>query len=309
MNLNKLKRILRDVLTRSCNTEQIAYIGREADPNFNLKVISGFGEHVVIPKQVAADTVLDYFNTEYQLLNFISLLFFYEGKGISGGIVSLKEKNKLERFLNENNFYFDPNLNKFIISQEKTKNKDWGILESGQEYKLAFLSLDIVSSSELIKTNVKLDIEQTLVNFKNYTSKKIEKFNGRIWQWYGDGGLVCFLNESGVSSAIRSCIDILYCLPIFNLTLNQLRWENRISLRLSIHFGTAVYNEDVNFIDNEDIEFTRTLEHIMGVPNEVVISETAINLSDNELRKFFILYTNYKNINIYKSNFFTRGDL
>ncbi|GIX40969.1 MAG: hypothetical protein KatS3mg129_3281 [Leptospiraceae bacterium] len=300
MNLNKLKRLLREVLIRSCNTDQIAYIAREADPNFNLKEVSGFGEHVVIPKQVAADTVIDYFESEYQILNFIATLYYYEGKGISGGVVTLRDKHKLDKYLEENHIIYNPELNKFVVSQKDIKKKDWGILEEGMESKLAFMELDIISSSELIKTNVKIDVENTLRNFRLFITEIVESFNGRIWQWFGDGGLIAFLNESGVSNAIRSGLKVLYSLPIFNLTANQLRWENNVSLRMAIHFGFATYKEDINMIDSEDIKITKILEHELGLPNSIIISETALNLCDNELKKFFEYYNNYKNINIYK---------
>ncbi len=302
MNLNKLRRILKEVLIRSCNSDQIAYIGREADLHFNLKEVSGFGEHVVIPKQVAADTIINYFKTEYQILNFISTLYYYEGKGISGGVVVLRDKHKLDKFLEEHNLIYDASLNKFVTSQIDNKQKDWGILEEDTEYRLAFMELDIISSSELIKTNVKIDVEKTLRNFYDFILKIVEIYNGRIWQWYGDGGLITFLNAMGVSSAIKVALQILYQLPIFNLTLNQLRWENKISLRVAIHFGKAIYKEDMNMIDSEDIQFTKQLEHNLGLPNQVIISETAYNLSEMELRKFFYKYQQYKNMYVYKTH-------
>jgi hypothetical protein len=301
MNIQKLRRILKEVLVRSCNTDQIAYIGREADPNFNLKKFSGFGEHVVIPKQVAAETVLAYFESEYQLLNFIATLYYFEGKGISGGIVSLRDKHKLDTYLMENDLIFNRELNKFVISQKEAKQKDWGILEEGLEYKLSFLDIDVVSSSELIKTNVKIDIENTLKNFRLFVNNIIESYNGRIWQWFGDGGLIAFLNERGVSDAVKSSLKILYSLPIFNLTANHLRWQNTISIRIAIHFGYAIYNKEINMIDSEDIQITKGLERDVGIPNSIILSETALNLCDNELKKFFIYYTNYKNFQVYKS--------
>lgn len=302
MDLRRLNRILKDVLVRSCNTEQIAYIAREADPNFNLQKVSGFGNHVVIPRQTAAEVVLDYFQSEYQILNFISMLYYYDGKGISGGILHLKEKFKLDKFLMENDLIYNPQLNKFVLSQKEIKQKDWGILEEGKEYKLSFLDIDIVGSSELIKTNVKIDIENTLKNFRFFINNITDEFDGRIWQWYGDGGLIAFLNEFGVSNAIRVGLKILYLLPVFNFTSNQLRWENNISIRMSIHFGYAEYKSEVNLIDSEDIHLTRTLEHQFGLPNAIILSETAYNLCDNELKKFFDYYNIYKNMKIFIFN-------
>lgn len=301
MNINKLKKLLKDILILSCNTEQMAYIGREADPQFDLRSISGFGNHVVIPKQTAAQIIIDYFKTESQILNFIATLYYFEGKGISGGIVTIKDKHKLEKFLFDNNLQYEPSLNKFIILQKEQKTEDWGFLEAGKEYRLAFMNIDVIGSSELIKTNVNLDIEATLRNFKNFIWGKIEKYNGRIWKWEGDGGLIAFLEESGVSGAIRSGLEILYSLPIFNLTKNFLRAENQISIRFAIHYGRAEFLENVSLIESEDIEITKKIEHHYGIPNCIVITDTALNLAENEVRRFFENYTNFNSLNIYKS--------
>lgn len=300
MNLNKLKKLLRDVLIISCNTEQIAYIGREADPKFDLKQVSGFGNHLVIPKQIAADTVLSYFETETQILHFLATLYSYEGKGISGGIVVLKDKHKIDKFLEENDLKYDSYLNKFIILQQAKKTEDWGFLESHKEYKLSFLNLDIIGSSELIKTNVKMDIEATLKHFKNFIWEKTEKYNGRIWRWEGDGGLIAFLDEAGVSNAIRTGLEILYSLPIFNFTKNFLRWENQISIRIAIHFGRATFLENVSLIESEDINIVKQIEHSQGLPNSIVITDTALYLSDNELQRFFEHYCIWNSLKIYK---------
>ncbi|MFN3604923.1 MAG: hypothetical protein ACK4UJ_09455 [Leptonema sp. (in: bacteria)] len=300
MNLIKLKKILKEVLILSCNTEQIAYLGRETDSRFDLKQVSGFGNHVVIPKQIAAETIVNYFSSEQEILNFIATLFSYEGKGISGGIVTLKEKQKLDKFLYENNIKYESSLNKFIILKRDQKAEDWGFLENSREYKLAFISLDIIGSSELIKTNVRLDIESTLKNFKNFIKEHTEKHNGRIWKWEGDGGLLVFLEEMGVSNAVRCSLEILYSLPIFNLTKNFLRWENLIPIRLAIHFGRAIFFENISLIESDDINITKAIEHSLGIPNSILITDTAYILSQPELRRFFEDYTTFRNLKIYK---------
>ncbi|MCS7204431.1 MAG: hypothetical protein NZ853_01905 [Leptospiraceae bacterium] len=295
MNIHRFKKILKEVLIRSCTTEQLTYIGREADPNFNLREQSGYGPHVVIPKQVAADIVLEYFDSEYEILNFVSTLLQYEGKGISGGAYSLREKHKIHKFLEEEGLYYDENLRKFISIKDR-KKEDWGVLEDGTEYRLSLFVIDVVSSSELIKTNVKIDIENTLIQFHNFVQNIIELYDGRIWQWHGDGGLIAFLHESGISKAIRAGLQIIYQLPIFNLTKNQLRWENQISVRIAIHFGSAIYRKNLELTTSEDIELTKYLEHYYGSLNAIIITESAFNLAENELKKFFKLTDlSYKN--------------
>ncbi len=300
MNLTKIKKLLREIIVKSCNTEQISYLAREVDRNFNLNHLSGFGYHVVIPRQVAVDTVLDYFHTKNQILEFISILYQFENKGISGGIYQIKDKNKLEKLLLENDLEYNPDLKRIVVSQRSRKGSDWGFLTEGKEYKLAFSSIDIIGSSELIKTNVKLDIQNTLNNFRVFVNEIIESYDGRLWQWYGDGGLIVFLEEQGVSCAIRALCEVIYSLPIFNILKNELRWENCLSIRTSIHYGSAMYKKETNLIDSDDIEFTRKIEHQYGIPNSILISETAYNICDIELKKFFEKHLLIENLNLYR---------
>ena len=285
--MKKAKKLLQDLLSRSLNTEQIHYVGREVDPSFDLAEVSGFGDHIVIPRQVAAQCVIQYFSARERLLDFVAKLVMLEGGGGSGGIIKLKGIEPIINELREHGFVLDREKGGFIRDQAQSKTQDWGFLRENQEYRLAFVSVDIVGSSELIRTNVKVDVETTIRTLRDFVGTNVELNNGRIWFWYGDGGMAAFIGDSCVQSAVMSCLGILAYLPVYNITRNALREENDIRLRIGVHYGSVVYHADTSKMHSEDMERASRLEDRHGIPNSIILSETAFNLLPDELRKYF----------------------
>ena len=99
--------------------------------------------------------------------------------------------------------------------------------------------------------------------------------------------MAAFIGDSCVQSAVMSCLGILAYLPVYNITRNALREENDIRLRIGIHYGSVVYHSDTSKMHSEDMERASRLEDRHGIPNSIILSETAFNLMPDELRKYF----------------------
>ncbi len=299
--MKKIKRHLKELLAITLNTQQISYIGREADPAFNLEEVTGFGGHIVIPRKVAADALVEYFDDRERIVHLCSVLFHLNGRGGSGGIIELKGFRPLQLALEEAGFRFDSELQRFVQTQEGRKTGDWGYLKNDEEYRLAFMSIDVVGSSELVQTNLKVDIENTLRSFRLWIRSIIEAENGRLWYWHGDGGLAAYLEEEGVSAALRSALKIIALLPVFNISQNELRYENDLRVRIGIHYGTARYTSDTARIQSDDISETISIEQKHGEPNAVFVSESAFFLASPETKKFFTEDGQYGQLRLYRN--------
>lgn len=300
--MKKIKRHLRELLAIALNTQQISYVGCEADPSFNLEEETGFGAHIVIPRKVAADALVEYFDERNGLVHLCSVLFQMNGRGGgAGGIIELKGLRPLQLALEEAGYRFDSQRGRFVQAQGKRKSSDWGYLRNGEEYRLAFMSVDVVGSSDLVQTNLKVDIEHTLRNLRQWLRSNIEAENGRLWYWHGDGGLAAFLEEEGVSAAMRSGLKIVANLPVFNITENELRYENDIRLRFGIHYGTACYSPDTAAIQSDDIRQAITIEQKHGEANTVMVSESAFLLATPEVKKLFTEDGQYGPLRLYRN--------
>lgn len=300
--MKKARRILADLLERSLNTEQIQYVSREVDPNFNLAEVSGFGHSITIPRKVAAECVNRYFNSDQAILNFIAVMIQREGYGGSGGIITLKGLEPLIQELKIKGFIFDKEKSVFIRDQAHQKTTDWGYLVEGSEYRVSLMSIDIVSSSSLINTNVKVDIESTVRSFREYVTAIIEYHNGRMWAWHGDGGLAAFASDNAPVECIMAGLTMIARLPIYNITKNELRPENLLRIRLAGHTGLVLYHSDTGRIAGDDVERVSKIESESGEPNSFVLSDSIYGVIPPEMQNYFFkrdsdsmgtLYQNY----------------
>lgn len=285
--VRRLRKLLTDVLVESLNSDQINSLGREVDSRFNIGEVSGFGDKIVIPRRVAADCVIRYFNTEETLVKFLGYMISRDGQGASGGVIQLKGKQELIGILKQHQWIYDPKRGEFQKDQSTSRTSDWGLLKEGEEYWCAFASIDIVSSSNMVRTNVKTDVETTFSHLRDYINRYVESWNGRIWFWYGDGGVAAFYGDDSSSLSVLSMISILAYLPVFNITRNELRPENDVKLRIGLHYGTVVYHADPSKMHSEDLKLAQDVEKEHSEHNALAVTETAFYKLRREVRARF----------------------
>lgn len=225
-----------------------------------------------------------------------------EGYGGSGGIIALKGKDQLITELKSKGFVFDSEKGVFVRDQANEKTGDWGYLVEGTEYRVSLLSIDIVSSSALIRTNVKVDIESTIRSFREFVTSTVEYYNGRLWAWHGDGGLAAFASDNAPVECVMSGLSLIAKLPIYNITKNELRPENLLRIRLAGHNGQVLYYSDTNRISGDDIDRVSAIESNSAEPNSIVLSDSVYSVIPAEMQKYFFridsdeegfLYQNY----------------
>ena len=297
--MKKVRRALQDILIQSLNTQQMAHLGREVDSSFDLYEYSGFGDKIVIPRKVAADCILQYFQAEGPILAFIAFMLSRNGQGMSGGVIRLKGEGRLLEYLRELGWEFDPENARFQ-KEQSVRQTGWGFMRAGEEYTLSFASIDIVSSSELVRTNVKEDVEVTLTRLRAYIQKHVDFWDGRIWSWYGDGGMAVFHGEDSAPMSVLSMASIVNYLPVFNISENQLRPENDVKLRIGMHYGSCLYNDDVNKISSQDIKISQEIEKSFADPNSLALSEALCRLLPQEIRKSFEVSSEYRGMRVYR---------
>jgi class 3 adenylate cyclase len=281
------------------SSDQIKRLGRDVDPSFDLGEFSGFGDKIVIPKKVAADCIIRYFHSDRDLLKLIAYMITREGQGMSGGTVRLKGAPQLIALIRDKNWIYDPERGGFYRDQSVTRTSDWGYLHEGVEYQLTLVSIDVIGSSELIHSNVKVDLETTLTKLRAFVLRNVEGRDGRLWFWYGDGGIAAFYGEDSCSHGVLAMQTILYYLPIFNVIENELRAESNFRLRIGIYFGSVEYKNDVSSIVSPSLKFVQEIEKNCQVPNSICISDSVYGKLADSLRNDFALTGTLQNTNIY----------
>ena len=151
---------------------------------------------------------------------------------------------------------------------------NWDDLKDGMLAEFCFMKLDIDSHSKLTRDKPKAKVISTLNEFEKYIEKHISKFNGRLWTWAGDGGLVAFIGNDSAERAVSCAINILSDLTGFNRFISTI--DEDIKVRIAIHVGTAKYNSiNPGRIHSDDINFVSHLEDKFAFSNDICISQYA----------------------------------
>jgi len=265
---------------QSLTSDQIDHIAREVDRSFDLSKVSGFGTSIRVPQQVAVQCISQYFAADRDLLAFLARVILNEGKYMGGSQVLLRGKSALLEMLEAQAWSFDRERGQFVKNQELERTADWGFLTEGGEYHLCFASIDVVSSTEFRGHDIQL-----FASLRDYVKNYVEIWNGRLWHWMGDGGMVAFHGPDAVNRNVVSMLAILLNIPVFNAKYLPNGPELRI--RVASHYGTAIYKHPVNEIFSNDMRIAQKLESADCEPNRMVITGSVYTFLKPELYSCF----------------------
>ena len=113
MNISTRK-ALSDIIRTSLNADQANYIAGHVDPGFDLRRETGFGPHLAIPSEVAADTVVGYFREEEDLVRFFEVMINRQGTFVFNSTITIKGKNDFIKLLAKKRWIYDPDLELFF---------------------------------------------------------------------------------------------------------------------------------------------------------------------------------------------------
>ncbi|MBL8020599.1 MAG: adenylate/guanylate cyclase domain-containing protein [Leptospirales bacterium] len=265
---------------QSLTSDQIEFLAREVDKHFDLGQLSGFGTSIRVPQQVAVRCVGDHFSADRDLLAFLSRVLLAEGTFLTGMRVGLKGKATLLELLELQGWKFDRQMGQFIKDQTSERTADWGHMVEGSEYHLSFAALDVVKSSEFQANEA-----QVFSALREYIRNYAEVWNGRLWNWMGDGGIVAFHGSDAVNRSAISMMAVLLNLPVFNI--KYLPGGPELRLRIGMHYGTATYKNPVNEIFSNDLRIAQKLEAEVCEPNRIAISSSVYTFLKPELYPWF----------------------
>ncbi len=155
-------------------------------------------------------------------------------------------------------------------------------LEQGKEYFITFLSIDIAGSSNIVKSYSPDLVSDMLYGFKNYIKEKVEKFNGFIWEWEGDGGTGIF-TDLDTSNAVLCGIEIILYLVLFNNLINPL--PENINIRVGLHSTNLIFYDDEKKMDLTGKIFADDIQKQAAKGNNLAISAEVFNSLHKKIRK------------------------
>lgn len=115
MNPEIKKSFLR-VIVNSLSTQQVNHLGGLVERKFDLNKEGGFSESIPIPRQTAAQILLDHFgNDDKDIVRLFTILLDNDGKRFYNRKLALWGRDEFIALLKKNKWNYDEDLNRFFI--------------------------------------------------------------------------------------------------------------------------------------------------------------------------------------------------
>ncbi len=280
----RLERYVVKALSQSLNVQMMERIVQRIIPRYNLHERSGFPENIPIPQQNAAYQIIGDVKRLGLFLKLIEVLIDVDKNGVMGRTIVIHYLPQILKEIEGLHYqYYDP-YGLFIEDSSK-KTKSWGILQNGKGYEFTFIKIDIVSNSRLVRNYTGQVIRKTYTDLKRIFKSIIEKRNGRVWNWEGDGGLGAFyLPNKNVHAALCG-VEIL--LELFMYNLINCKLNENLEVRMAVHTGPSNYIFDTGVIHNDTLRRLESIETDYTSPNSLVLSRGVFSDLGGKLAKLF----------------------
>ncbi len=282
MNISaSLKRLTARALSESMDVNNMVTVTRKMIPGYNIFKRTGFPENIPVPNRDAAAQIVRDIADADLFPHFVNILMQVHQSGLMGRAYPISHLHQIVQGIIEHGYVYDRENKLFIENGKTRKTVNWSVLREGEEYILAFLRLDIVGNSVLVRNYPQEVIQKTYGDLRNIVENCIDGRNGRIWNWEGDGGLVAFFFSTKSMLATLSAMEILHELFIYNQIHCML--DTPLAVRMAIHCGSCQFSYDPDEIAKQDVikDIVRIESKHTG-PNSITVSNV-VSPALNEL--------------------------
>src|SRR3990172_8983240 len=230
-------------LSESMDADSMVHVAKELVYNYDLYQRTGFRESLVIPQRDAARQIVRDMAEMGMFYPLVCILIQVHTTGFKGRIYPIAYLNEIIAQIKESGYIYDPENKIFVEDPGVRRSFNWGALVGGRGYHLAFLRIDIVENSGLVRKYPEKTIRAAYSAVRKIVENSIEKRNGRIWNWEGDGGLIAFYFANKCLLATLAGMEIINELFLYNALANRL--NEPLKVRMAIHSGFCHYSENM----------------------------------------------------------------
>jgi class 3 adenylate cyclase len=244
---------------------------RLLDRYYDLHERTGFQSSIPIPKLDAARQVVNDIRAAGRFLDLVNLLVQMQEQGLAGRTYVIPHLRELVRGVHELGFDYDQDSRMFVEDPRVRKTSNWGVLLEGEPYVFTFLRIDVVGNSVLVRRFPRQRVEQAYADLAAIVQRCVERRNGRVWSWEGDGGLAAFFFSNKNTLATLAAVSIIHELFLYNHLTPRL--DVPLDVRVAVHNGVAEYTGNVERIrKSETIKRTIQIEGKYTKPGSVTVS-------------------------------------
>ena len=275
-----------EILGNNFSYEEIIVIGQRNEDDFNIHIADNHYGRLRLQPHIAAEYLTTHFRDNGRLEDIVKFLLYLDCGSLNGRDVCISELESLLTTLRRSGVGYDFKTREFFSLESDNGRHQWEkCLKENKEYEFSFVSVDTVDSSQLSVTEQRPMLDQTYNSLHHFITTTALKYDGSLWSWQGDGGLLAFWGKSHSTSALFFCFEILGFLPVFNLKDSRINRD--IKLRFGIDSGSAVYKSDKGSIISKAINFAAHLEKKCTDKNSITISSSVYSVLNKKQKKYF----------------------
>lgn len=267
-----LKQEVIEIIAASFKADEINEMGVVLFHKFDLHQISGTRSIETLSSRKAAGILVDYCVEKHREIILLEFLIQIDGTIFLG---QPKNFEGLESFLlkfSQIGYSYNPVKRKIVHGKEDPMDKkNWGALKEGKTYNITILSLDIVENSRLVKKYGTGKMKKIYASLWTFLRERLSSYNGRIWSWAGDGGLLAFAMKDHLIHGVKFAMEIQNLMILFNYDPSY-PLKEPIKLRIGIDSGKIPFLFSTGQIVSEVINYAAHLEKGICKPGLIAVS-------------------------------------
>ena len=282
-----IKNMLIETVSGSIIADQVEALGQMLVPGINIHKLTGKRSNFTLSSRMATQVLVDYLTKTNQLNDFIKLLVEVDEEIVLGKEIRIEGLEYFLQQLTESGLFYNAKKRKIVPLKEDLNEKpDWGALKNGRSYDVTVGSIDIVGSSDLVRKIGRKTMEKFFSFFLACIKERLGNYNGRIWSWAGDGGMLAFAFRQHQDRAARFALEMQRIMPLINSNTRS-PIEEDVAIRIGMHCGKVTFMADTGKIISDVINMAAHLEKKGTQPGHVSITEALWEKLPKKLQAFF----------------------
>jgi class 3 adenylate cyclase len=261
--------------------------------SFSIHESAGLDPKRSISPLNAAKILVEEVEKQKRLKDLFTFTIELDGSPLNGKVVTLDGLENLLYRLARTGQYFDFAKRKFVDIDDATKLLNWGALRDGREYPFVIASVDICQNSELVKKYTTKVMEKVYYRLWAFLKARLDDWEGRIWSWAGDGGILAFRGDQGINQSVSCCLEILSALTVFNMQPDK-AIKDDVHMRIGLDFGPVKFFSDTGRIVSDVINYAAHLEKKGTKPCALSISDAIASRLSPSMKKVFPHQMNFE---------------
>lgn len=276
-----------EMLTRAMKPDQIDEVGCLLMKHHCSHTILGIDTHITVSTRKAAAALLNECvekGCEEKLLKFLVEI---DGNPLLGKVVRLEGMEELLSAMAKSGYIYDEKRRRIRRLKEDPRELNcWGALREGRRYDITVASVDIVGNSALVKKHGMRKAERLYAHFNRFLRRVLDVYDGRIWSWAGDGGILAFAFKGQEQRALMFALELQSLMDIFNADPAR-PVSDPIRLRIGMDCGKLKFSPDTGQIVSETINYAAHMEKSFTEPGGISASAELMAAVPGSLRALF----------------------